>query len=70
MTAKELGAMPAYPTHDGKDGVGMTIRAVTAIAAMRGLLANRPWNDGYHRAAETALRYADSLIEALAKDAG
>lgn len=79
MSAKELGAMPAYPvtppiesdgfpaTGYGFPSGGLTKREAFAMAALKGMLSNsdESWTpQGY---ASEAVIYADALLEELAK---
>lgn len=67
MTGAELGSQPAYPVADYKpDWSGMIKREAFAMAAMQGLLASQ---DIDARVSVQAVKFADALLEELAKEA-
>lgn len=46
----------------------LTLREQAAIAAMQGIINNNRYNGSTNQVAETAVRYADALIDELNKD--
>lgn len=71
--AKKLGQEPAFPyaIEHGTEAWngGMTKREYIAVKAYSGLLDN-PADCRLEHVAASAIRYADALLEALAKDGG
>lgn len=72
--AKKLGQEPAFPyaIEHGTEAWsgGMTKREYLAALSMQGLAACSSYMEGADVAASTAVCWADSLLEQLAKDGG
>ena len=66
MNAKEVGAMPAYPSDEGPyNRLGLTKREVFALAAMQGLVTAKAC--GTVSVVMDAITIADRMLAELAK---